>query len=377
MQVSRELAGRLQIVPERLLDCHPLPVRHQVGFGQAFDHDGEQRRRSLEVEHRVVVVAERLGYLRVQRVAVEVAADVAESRREPPEHVVVAVLAGLLDRFARTAAEVLVAEVLARHSEHREVEQPAPLEPVERPERLLPGQVAGYAEDDQRVGFAFAHRLALLRFDLPRARSFLASATSSAAGLPWSRPVSSTPGSLSNRGSDMNTAQPFSPRSPSPMIAWRSRFEPSGTAESLTWRAPSRSQPTVRSKSSMTSASESRVRTSYPEANRWQESRQMPSRLPPPPASIRSASSSNERPSVPPAPAVSSSRSGHLSVSARASLMTLPARLIALGTSPVFAEPGCRTTPTAPIPAPTRNDWRSEVSDFSRISRSSVAELMR
>ena len=65
-----------------------------------------------------------------------------------------------------------------------------------------------------------------------------------------------------------------------------------------------------------------------------------PRRLPPPEASISSASSSNERPSVPPAPAVSSSSSGQRSVSASASLITLPARLIALGTSPCFAEPG-------------------------------------
>ncbi len=80
---------------------------------------------------------------------------------------------------------------------------------------------------------------------------------------------------------------------------------------------------------------------------------------------------------MPPAPAVSSKWSGHLSVSASASLMTLPARLIALGTSPVFAEPACSTTPTAPMPLPTRSDWVSDASDFLRISLSAVAQLIR
>ena len=46
-------------------------------------------------------------------------------------------------------------------------EQPAPLEPVQRAERQLPGQVAGDAEDDEGVGFAIAHRLATYRFRRP------------------------------------------------------------------------------------------------------------------------------------------------------------------------------------------------------------------
>ena len=43
---------------------------------------------------------------------------------------------------------------------------------------------------------------------------------------PSSRPVSSTQGRPSKRGSERNQAQPSSPSSPSPMTAWRSRFEP-------------------------------------------------------------------------------------------------------------------------------------------------------
>jgi hypothetical protein len=58
-------------------------------------------------------------------------------------------------------------------------------------------------------------------------------------------------------------------------------------------------------------------------------------------------------------------------------LITTPARLIALPTSLFFAEPGCKTTPTAPIPSPTRNDWINDASDFLRISRSSEAQLSK
>ena len=84
-----------------------------------------------------------------------------------------------------------------------------------------------------------------------------------------------------------------------------------------------------------------------------------------------SASSSNERPSVPPAPAVSSSSSVQLSVSASASLITLPARLIALGTSPVLGRARVQDdADCADTGSPTRSDWVSEASDFSRISGS-------
>ena len=159
MQVGRQLAGRLEVVPERLLDDDPLFVRHQVRLGQAVDHRGEQRRRDLQVEHRVVPVAERPRHLRIQLLAVEVAADVGEPCGEPVEHGVVEVLAGLLDRIARAGAQLLVGQVAPRHPEHGNVEQSPSLEPVERAERLLPGQIAGYAEDDKRVCFAIGHAL--------------------------------------------------------------------------------------------------------------------------------------------------------------------------------------------------------------------------
>src|ERR1700721_1132228 len=42
-----------------------------------------------------------------------------------------------------------------------------------------------------------------------------------------------------------------------------------------------------------------------------------------------------------------------------------------------LAEPGCSTTPVAPIASPTRSECVSDVNDFSRISGSSEAQLSR
>ena len=80
---------------------------------------------------------------------------------------------------------------------------------------------------------------------------------------------------------------------------------------------------------------------------------------------------------MPPAPAVSSRCSGQSSDSFSASAMTFPARSIAGPTSPDFADPGCRTTPTAPSAAPACSAWVSAASDLSRISASSEAQLSR
>ena len=50
-------------------------------------------------------------------------------------------------------------------------------------------------------------------------------------------------------------------------------------------------------------------------------------------------------------------------------LITLPARAIASPTSPFSAEPACRTTPSAPIPSPTRSECDERRSATSRAAR--------
>jgi hypothetical protein len=52
-------------------------------------------------------------------------------------------------------------------------------------------------------------------------------------------------------------------------------------------------------------------------------------------------------------------------------------RSIAPSTAPVSADPGCRTTAWAPIASPQRSEMLSDRSDFSQISESSLAQLIR
>ena len=109
----------------------------------------------------------------------------------------------------------------------------------------------------------------------------------------------------------------------------------------------------------------------------WQESRQTPIRLSPPARSISSRSSSNERPSVLPAPAVFSSSRRQLSDSDSACFTISPARDSASSCGSPTVEPGWSTTPAALISSPMRSAWISESADFLRIPRSLVAGLIR
>ncbi len=80
---------------------------------------------------------------------------------------------------------------------------------------------------------------------------------------------------------------------------------------------------------------------------------------------------------VSPAPAVSSSSSGHRSDSPRAIATAFTIRSIASFFGSPTAEPGWRTTPAAPILSPVRNAWIIESSDLRRISGSLLAALIR
>ena len=100
-------------------------------------------------------------------------------------------------------------------------------------------------------------------------------------------------------------------------------------------------------------------------------------RLSPPARSISSRSSSNERPSVLPAPAVFSSSRRHPSDSASACFSISPTRASASSCGSPTVDPGWSTTPSALISSPIRSAWISESADFFRISRSFVAGLIR
>jgi hypothetical protein len=97
VELARQLARRGEIVAERLLDDHALAVGDHVRLGQPLDHRGEQRGWDLEVEGRVARVAQRLLDRRVGLRLAEVPSDVGQPPGEAREHLVVQLLAGLLD----------------------------------------------------------------------------------------------------------------------------------------------------------------------------------------------------------------------------------------------------------------------------------------
>lgn len=119
-QPGVEVARRLQVVAERLLDRHPRPLQ-QVGLRQVL-HDGrEQRRRHLEVVERMRVRIDLLGELLVEIGIGDVAVQVGDPAGQPVEHRVVELLAGFLDGVARPVQQLLGGDVVAGHADDRVV----------------------------------------------------------------------------------------------------------------------------------------------------------------------------------------------------------------------------------------------------------------
>ncbi len=93
----------------------------------------------------------------------EVALDVGETIGKAVEHVVVDGLTGVFDALARMLPEMIDGPVIHGHAEHRTVEQPAPLEAIERAKGHHLGEIPGDAEGDEyvgRLGCVRYHRLA-------------------------------------------------------------------------------------------------------------------------------------------------------------------------------------------------------------------------
>ncbi len=165
----------------------------QAGLGEPLDDRAEEERRDLEVEDRRLAPADRLADALVRRRVGEVARHVREPRGEAVEDLLVERLAGAHDRLARALDELVDRPVVDRDADDRAVEQPALLEPVERPEGHHLRQVAGDPEDDEDVG---------------RRRLLAVQSARGAVMLPWrsSRP-------LPFRSSDARRAPARAPRS--------------------------------------------------------------------------------------------------------------------------------------------------------------------
>ena len=126
------------------------------------------------------------------------------------------------------------------------------------------------------------------------------------------------------------------------------------SAESLTWSPRTRSSPIRASSRRAASSSAAGSETSTPDAHQWHESRQSPSRGCRSSASQSAASSSIERPIVPPAPAAFSMQSQRSSVvssrssrSAGATTLDAPRRSRSRGASRRGRRPPRRRSPRA------------------------------
>ena len=140
-----------EVVAERLLDDNACGLG-QTRLRQALDHGREQERRDLEIEDRPLRGSDRLGHsLKRARVA-EVALDVREPSGEALEDRLIDGLSGALDRRARVLAKVIDRPIVHGHTQHRAVQQPAPLEAVQRAKGHDLGKVAGDAEGHEHVG---------------------------------------------------------------------------------------------------------------------------------------------------------------------------------------------------------------------------------
>ncbi len=163
-----ELARRLEVVAEGLLDHHATPRGHPGGVDRRLGqpvllelrhHGAEERRGDGEVEGRVAAGAARLVELAHGPaqggegvVVVEVARHEAEALGELAPHLLAEGRACvLLDRVVDDLREVLVGPVAPGEADEREArgQQPAVGEVVDRRHDLLAGQVAGDAEEHQ------------------------------------------------------------------------------------------------------------------------------------------------------------------------------------------------------------------------------------
>ena len=131
MQLHRQRVGRCEVVSERLLDHHPGVVG-EPRIVELLDHRPEQKRRDLEVEHRLLGIAHGRLHAGVGVGVGEVAADVVQPGRKPIEHGLVDRLAGGRDHRARVVAQVVDRPVIDRHADDRARQQTTRLQPVER-----------------------------------------------------------------------------------------------------------------------------------------------------------------------------------------------------------------------------------------------------
>ena len=145
-----ERLRRGKVAAEGLFDHQPRALG-KPGLVQPLDHGGEHRGRDGEVEERVFGGAERGFEPRETPGLAVVARDVAQPVGEPVEGGTVDLAQMGFYPVAGAGGELVGAPIVERDADDRALEVAARLHPVERGKDHLVGEIAGGAEDHQRV----------------------------------------------------------------------------------------------------------------------------------------------------------------------------------------------------------------------------------
>jgi hypothetical protein len=145
-----QLGRRRQVLAERLLDHDARALREACG-AERLDRRSEVRRGDREVEDRTLRSAEGVRDPGVQLGVGHVARHVSQPIGQPLEDRLVHRLAGVLDRRARASVDLILPPFPPADAEHRTRQQVPRLEAIQRGQRHLAGEIAGDAEEDERV----------------------------------------------------------------------------------------------------------------------------------------------------------------------------------------------------------------------------------
>ena len=145
-----QLLGAGQVGAERLLDHDPVALG-AAGRGDALGDAAEQRRRHLKVEQHALAVADGIRHGLVGPGIIQVAVDVAQQAQHLGRRRAVGIHLVERERVPRVVAELVQTPAALGHADDRDVQHPALDQPDQRRKGLQLGQVAGSAEDHQRV----------------------------------------------------------------------------------------------------------------------------------------------------------------------------------------------------------------------------------
>ncbi|CKN72907.1 Uncharacterised protein [Mycobacterium tuberculosis] len=134
---------------ERLFHGNACALQ-QPHVREIFDNRREQRRRHFQVIQRPTGRANQFGQRIVELAVGDVTVQVGQPARQPVEHRIVD-LFGTTDGLASPLDQLPDGHVVTGHTQDGAVQQLVALEPIQRAEGHLAGQVTGNSEDHQQI----------------------------------------------------------------------------------------------------------------------------------------------------------------------------------------------------------------------------------